>query len=144
MNGMSLYEEAQGCRFPRRQTIEEDLFALHALAPVMVEDLYPLFEEALTDSLANILGENGARALMRLIVGTNFESPDQVYEALDSIFHEGAQILRKAIVVEFSASVHLLLEKAEREAAEFVGQSGEEPHESTLLYQTVLDNSGTP
>lgn len=106
----------------------------------MAVDLYSLFKEAVTDSLANILGENEARALMRLTAGTDFGSPDQVYEALDSIFHEGAQILRKTIVEEFSTGVHLLLEKAEREAALFVGQSGE----STLPYQTILDNSGTP
>jgi hypothetical protein len=140
MNGRSLYEEVWECRSPRRQTIEEDLLALQTLAPVMVEDLHSLFKEAVTDSFANILGENEARALMRLIAGTNFGSPDQVYEALDSILHEGAQILRKAIVEEFSTSVHLLLEKAEREATQFVGQSGE----SMLLYQTTLDNSGTP
>ena len=129
MKGRLLYEEAWERRFPIRQTTEEDLRALQALAPVMVEDLYSLFKEAVTDSLVDVLGENEARVLMRLIVGTNFESPDQVYEALDSIFHGGAQILRKAIVEEFSASVHLLLEKAEREAAQFVGQSGGELHE---------------
>ncbi|MGD0396434.1 MAG: hypothetical protein ABSB26_05950 [Nitrososphaerales archaeon] len=140
MNGKSLYEEVWECRFPRRQTVEEDLLALQALAPVMVEDLYSLFKEAVTDSFVNILGGNEARALMRLIAGTSFGSPDEVYEVLDSIFHEGAQILRKAIVEEFSASVHLLLEKAEREATQFIGQSGE----STPLYQTILDNSGTP
>ena len=87
MKGRLLYEEAWERRFPRRQTTEEDLLALQALAPVMVEDLYSLFKEAVTDSLVDVLGENEARVLMRLIVGTNFESPDQVYEALDSIFH---------------------------------------------------------
>src|SRR5208337_4646317 len=122
--GVTLYEETWERRFPRRQTIEEELFALQAIAPVMVEDLHFLFEEAVTDSLANILGDNGARALMRLIAGTNLGSPDQVYEALDSIFHEGAQVLKRAIVEEFSAKLHLLLEKAERDCSQAMNKNG--------------------
>lgn len=113
-NGMTLYEEVWECRFPRRQTIEEELLALQALAPDMLEDLRSLFKEAVTNSLANILGENEARALVMLIGGTDFGSPSRVYAALDSIFHEGSQILKGAIVEEFRAHVHLLLEKAKR------------------------------
>jgi len=80
----------------------------------MMEDLHSLFNEAMTDSLAAILGEDEARALVMLIAETEFKSPSVVYAALDSILHEGSKILKDAIVEEFRANVHLLLEKAKR------------------------------
>jgi hypothetical protein len=115
----TLYEEVWGCRFPKRQTIEEDLLALQILAPDMAEDLHSLFKEAVTDSFANILGQKEARTLMRLMARTNFESPYMVFGALDSILHGGSQILRDAIVEEFRVNVHLLLEKTERKVTQF-------------------------
>lgn len=114
VKGMTLYEEVWECRFPVKQAMEEELFTLEALAPDMIEDLHPLFKEAVIDSLTSILGENGARAVVVLAAGTNFESPSGVYEALDSIFQEGSQFLRRAIVKEFRTSLHLLLEKVEK------------------------------
>ena len=100
--------------FPRRQTLEEELFTLRALAPDMIEDLPSVFKEAVTDSLTSILGEDKARAFLMLIAETEFASPSIVFGALDSILHEGSQILKDAIVKEFRANVHLLLEKVER------------------------------
>ncbi|MGD0318815.1 MAG: hypothetical protein ABSB56_03870 [Nitrososphaerales archaeon] len=44
MKGDTLYEAVWECRFPRRQTVEEELVALQALAPDMAEDPYFLFE----------------------------------------------------------------------------------------------------
>lgn len=110
----TLYEEVWERRSPKRQTLEEELLTLQVLAPDMIEDLHSLFKEAVTDSLANTLEENEARALVMLIAGTNFESPYQVFAALDSILHEGSHILKDAIFEEFRTSVHLLLEKVER------------------------------
>ena len=94
--------------------MEEELLTLHALAPDMIEDLHPLFKEAVIDSLASILGENGARAVVILTAETDFESPSGVFAALDSIFQEGSQFLRRAIVEKFRANLHLLLEKVEK------------------------------
>lgn len=116
----TLYEEVWGGRFPRRQTVEEDLLALQVLAPDVAEDLPSLFKEAVTDSLARILGQNEARALMRLMARTNFESPYGVFGALDSVLQGGSKILREAIVEEFRVNVHLLLEKTERKVTQFV------------------------
>jgi hypothetical protein len=116
----TLFEEIWECRFPRRQTIEEDLLTLQALAPDMAEDLHSLFKEAVTYSLGNILGENEARVLLRRIAGTDFESPYSVFEALDSILHGSSQILKDAIVEEFRVNVHLLVEKTERKVTRFV------------------------
>ena len=116
----TLYEEIWECRFPKKQTIEEDLLSLQVLAPDMVEDLHSLFKEAVTDSLARILGENEARALTRQIAGTDFESPYNVFRALDSILHEGSRILRDAIVEEFRVNVHMLLEKTERKITQSI------------------------
>ncbi|MGD0396162.1 MAG: hypothetical protein ABSB26_04545 [Nitrososphaerales archaeon] len=109
-----LYEEVWESRFPRRQTIEEELLTLQALAPDTIEDLHPLFKAAVIDSLVSILGESGARAVVILMAGTNFESPSGVYAALDSIFQEGSRFLRRAIVEEFSVNLHLLLERVEK------------------------------
>jgi hypothetical protein len=116
----TLYEEIWECYLPKRQTLEEDLLSLQALAPDMVEDLHSLFKEAVIESLANNLGRNEARALMRLMARTDFENPPEVFEAFDSIFYEGSQILRDAIVEEFRVNVHLLLGKTERRIAQLV------------------------
>jgi hypothetical protein len=93
----------------------------------MIEDLHSLFKEAVTDSFTNILGENEARALVMLIAGTEFESPPVVFAALDSILHEGSRILKDAIVEEFRANVHLLLEKVKR--GSFAGHEQNRSHE---------------
>jgi hypothetical protein len=114
MRRRTLYQEVWECRFPKRQTIEEELLTLQAIAPDMAEDLYSLFEEAVTDSLANILEESGARALVRLMGEANIESPSEVFAILDSIFHEGSSTLKSAITEEFRMNVHLLLKKVER------------------------------
>jgi hypothetical protein len=109
-----MYEEVWESRFPSRQTVEEELLTLQTLAPDTIEDLYHVFEETVIDSLVRILGENGATAAVILMAETNFESPSGVFAALDSIFQEGSQFLRRTIVEEFRASLHLLLEKVEK------------------------------
>jgi hypothetical protein len=114
LKGETLYEEVWECRLPRRQTLEEELLILQALEPDAIEDLHSLFKEAVTDSFTSILGEDEARALVVLMAEIEFESPSVVFAALDSIFHEGSKILRGAIIEEFQASVHLLLEKVKR------------------------------
>ncbi len=110
----TLYEEVWECRFPRRQTIEEDLLALQALAPDRIEDLRVLFKEAVTYSLANLLGDREARSLVRKIEETSFNSPPDLFATLDSLLHEGSKALRAAITEEFRLNVHLLLEKTQR------------------------------
>lgn len=114
VKGRTLYEEVWECRFPRRLTIEEELLSLRELDPHLAEDLHSLFNEAVTDSLANIMEESGARALVRWMGETSFESPTKVYAALDSIFLEGSQVLKTAIAEQFRINVHQLLEKCER------------------------------
>lgn len=101
----------------------------------MIEDLCSLFKEAVTDSLASILGENEARAVVILIAGTNFESPSGVFATLDSIFQEGSQFLRRAIVEEFRANVHLLLEKAKRGL--FAGNEQDRSHERLMGFEAI-------
>jgi hypothetical protein len=127
LKGDTLYEAVWECRFPRRQTVEEELLTLRALAPDMIEDLHSLFKEAVTDSLAKILGEDEARTLVMLIAGTEFESPPVVFAALDSILREGSRILKDAIVEEFRTNVHLLSEKVKR--GSFAGLERNESHE---------------
>jgi hypothetical protein len=114
MKGRTLFEEVWESRFPRRQTVEEELLDLQVLAPNMIEDLHALFKEAVTDSIANILGGNEARALTRLVAETGFENPRLFFEALDSVLHGGSRIFKDAIVEEFRVNVHLLMEKVKR------------------------------
>jgi hypothetical protein len=114
LKGNTLYEAVWECRFPRRQTLEEELLTLHALPPDMIEDLHSLFKEAVTDSLASILGQKEARTLMRRMARTDFENSSKFFEALNSIHHEGSQILKDTIIEEFRANVRLLSEKVKR------------------------------
>jgi hypothetical protein len=117
LKGRTLYEEVWECRFPKKLTIEEVLLSLNVLDPHLAEDIHSLFSEAVADSLANVLEESGARALMRLIGKPDFEGPTEVYEVLDSVLKEGSEVLKTAIVEEFCASLQLLLEKFERNLA---------------------------
>ncbi len=117
MSGRTLFEEVWECRFPRRQTIEEDLLALQTLAPDRIEDLRALFKEAVTYSLARLLGDKEARALVRSTGEASFESPPDMFATLDSRLHEGSQVLKAAITEEFRLNLHLLLEKIERNTA---------------------------
>ena len=119
-----LYEEVWECRFPSKQTIEAELLDLQALAPDLIDDLRSLFKEAVTDSLASILGEDEARALVMQIAKTGFENKSVVFAALDSIFHRrDSQILKDAIVEEFHTNVHLLLEKMKRTRSQAASRS---------------------
>jgi hypothetical protein len=114
VKGRTLYEEIWECRFPKRQTIEEELFDLQALAPDMIEDLRSVFKESVTDSMANLLNEDEARALAKLIAESDFGNPQEVFDALDSILHGGSHVIKDAIVEEFRINVHLMLEKVRR------------------------------
>jgi hypothetical protein len=97
----------------RNRVLEEELRTLQAFIPDITRDILSIFEEAVTDSLWNMLPESEARALLILVGEKGFESPCDVYSALDSILRDGSQILKNAIREEFRASIHLLMEKVE-------------------------------
>lgn len=109
--------ECRRWEWNREQKLEEELRTLQALIPDITKDIHTIFQEAVTDSLWNMLPENEARALSLLIGGNILGSPCDVYSALDSILLGGSQILKDAISEEFCANVHLLMEKVEREFA---------------------------
>jgi hypothetical protein len=106
MTGMAL-SEVQESR--RNSLLDDETQTL--LAPGIFDDLRTIFKEALTDSLARMLDQNEARALMLYLAGTNLE-PDGVFRELDSILGAGSAILKVAIAEEFRANAHLLLKKA--------------------------------
>ena len=101
-------------KWRRGLTLEEELLSLQVLAPDLVEDAQTIFKEAVSDTLANVLTEDEAIALIILLGGVDLGSPREVYEALDSILHRGSGIIKSALAEEFRISVHLLLEKLER------------------------------
>jgi hypothetical protein len=115
VKGKTFYEEVWECRFPKSQTVEEELFDLQALAPDMIEDLRSLFKEAVADPTVKLLGKDEAVALAKLIAETDLGNPPQVFTALDSTLHEGSRIIKDAVVEEFRVKVHQLLEKVRRE-----------------------------
>ncbi len=97
--------------------LERELRALRTLAPDSLDDLRSAFQEAVTDSIANLLEESAARALLRIMGDSDFQSPDEVFGALDTILGDGSLVIEGAIAEEFSGSAHLLLEKAKRHLA---------------------------
>ena len=109
--GRPMSPESRAGSSSRRRTVEEELLTLQALEPKLAEDLPLLFEEAVTDSLMNILGESEGRALVVLIGEANFASPAKVFQVLDAFFQDASSILKDVIAREFHANVHLLLEK---------------------------------
>ena len=98
----------------RRQSMEEDVRTLHALVPDVSEELHSMFESAVATSLARMLPENRAEALRTLVRRSGSMAPYEVYSALESMFHEGSQILVDEIKEEFGVSIHSLLEQVER------------------------------
>ena len=110
----TLYGEVTAGRGYRKVSAEEELLTLWALDVKLADDLCSLFEEAVTDSLAELLGVGGARTMAMLIGAKSFESPRKVSETLDAVFHEGSEILKNAIAEEFRANVHLLCEKMKK------------------------------
>ena len=100
----------------RRMTAHEELLTLWTHDAYVIDDLRSLFEEAATDTLANVLGDAEARALVLMIGTKNFRNPRRLYRALDSIFPDGGEVLKEAVAREFRASVHLLWGKMRRES----------------------------
>jgi hypothetical protein len=110
----TLYGEVTAGHGYRRVSAEEELLTLWALDVNLADDLRSLFEEAVTDSLAEVLGTGGARTMAMLIGAKSFESPRRVSEALDAVFHEGSEVLKRTIAEEFRANLHLLCEKMKK------------------------------
>jgi hypothetical protein len=110
----ALYGEVTPGHGFRRRNLDEELLTLWALDVRLAEDLRSLFEEAATDTLSDILGESGARAVVMQVGAKSFRSPSRLFRALDSVFREGSEVLKVGIAEEFRASVHLLWEKAKR------------------------------
>ncbi|HXW37907.1 MAG TPA: hypothetical protein VEJ36_08425 [Nitrososphaerales archaeon] len=95
-----------------REKLEEDIMDLQALVPTIGEFLPTLFKEAVSDSLYNSFGDDTAKALMIMIGDTCLERPQEVFPQLDSILHDGSEVLKGAIRAEFGAIVHQLLVRA--------------------------------
>lgn len=76
-------------------------------------DLRFMFREAVADSLANLLDEREARAMVSFMGGLSLESPERVYGALDTILQRGSHVLKEAIAEEFHAKVDLLKRRLE-------------------------------
>lgn len=91
-----------------RKSLEEELFDLNAADPDCIGQLPKIFEEAVMDSLTNILGEGEAIALSKVVGESGLGEPDTVYSKLDLFLHEGSGILKGAIQEEFRVKVHEL------------------------------------
>ncbi|MDA4123941.1 MAG: hypothetical protein OK438_00630 [Thaumarchaeota archaeon] len=91
-----------------KESLEEELIALNAVAPDHIEQLPRIFELAVMDSLTNIVGEGEAIALSKLVGKSGLGEPITVYAQLDLLLGEGSGILKGAIQEEFRVKVHEL------------------------------------
>ena len=94
------------------QTLEEEVFTIHSIAPDTVRRIPSLFSESVVDSVTSILGPDSGEALIRSIGDESLLEPSLVYEKLDSVLHDGSEILKAAIREEFRVKVHRLYELA--------------------------------
>ena len=101
----------------RRQSLENDLLTLWTLDIRLSEDIRLILEEAVIDSLAEDLGEAGARTMAKRMGASTFETPLKVSQVLDSVFGEGSEVLKRDIAERFRLGVHLLVEKMKRSYA---------------------------
>ena len=90
------------------QTLEEEILSVNFLAPDVVSQFPSLFSDSVIDSVTNILGENSSEALIRSLGEERLMSPEETYEGLDSVFHNGSEILKAAIREDFRVRVHRL------------------------------------
>lgn len=90
------------------QTLEAEIFTLNSLAPEVVAQLPSLFSDSVIDSVTSILGESSGDALIRRIGEERLMSPEETYESLDSVLHDGSETLKAAIREDFRVRVHRL------------------------------------
>ena len=90
------------------QTLDEEILTVASLAPDMITRLPLLFSDSVVDSVTDILGENSGEALVRSIGEKSLRSPEKTYESLDTLLHNGSEVIKAAIREDFRVRLHRL------------------------------------
>jgi hypothetical protein len=94
---------------PSEQSVEEDIFALNAIAPDLLEHLPHLFEETVRGALGYMLGTNESKGVLGGFRDGELGSREGVFARLASLYGERASPLQKMIDRVFGMRVHDLL-----------------------------------
>ena len=112
--GKEPYEDIWGRNSSRELEIEEEFLSIHGMPAYLASDIHVLFKESVTWGFLKILGKKGAWTLIKVIDDSNFDDPALMFTTLDSIFHSGSEIVKRAIAGEFRCNIGQLIEKAGR------------------------------
>ncbi len=94
---------------PGTQSVEEDLFALNAMAPELLEHVPVLFEETVKDSLTYMLGTKESTGVLSWFRGNELACRQGVFARLLAVYGDKASPLQNMIDRVFGMRVHELV-----------------------------------
>jgi hypothetical protein len=110
MTGPRTYEAADEINDSAgAQSVEEDLFALNALAPELLGGLPALFEETVRESLSYMLGTKESAGVLSWFQGDELKYRYGVYARLLELYGNKASPIQSMIDRVFGLRVHELL-----------------------------------
>jgi len=93
------------------QSVEQDLFALNAIAPDLLEHVPVLFKETVRESLSYMLGTKESKGVLARFRDDELASRPEVFARLVSVYGTRASPLQKMIDRVFGMRVHNLLQQ---------------------------------
>jgi hypothetical protein len=109
MMPLELKNEAIIAGQPEMQSVEQDLFALNAIAPDLLEQVPVIFEATVRESLAYMLGSKESRGVLAWFLDNELASRQWVFARLASLYGDRASTLQNMIDRVFGMRVHDLL-----------------------------------
>jgi len=92
-------------------SVEQDLLALNAIAPDLLEHVPVLFEETVRGSLTYMLGAKESKGVLSWFRGHELASRQEVFARLASVYGDRASPLQRMIDRVFGMRVHELLQQ---------------------------------
>jgi hypothetical protein len=96
---------------PEMQSVEQDLFALNAFAPDLLEHVPAMFEETVRQSLTYMLGSKESKGVLAWFRGSELVSRQWVFARLVSVYGDRASPLQKMIDRVFGIRIHELVQQ---------------------------------
>jgi hypothetical protein len=107
---MTLVElENEPLDMPGMVGVEQDLFTLNAVAPSLLEQLPTIFEDAVRESLAYMLGRIESKCVLASFSPDQLVDRSEVFGRLVSLYNSRASPLQKGIDWAFQKRVHQLV-----------------------------------
>lgn len=94
---------------PEAISVEEDLFALNAMAPDLLENVPILFEETVRESLTYMLGTKESTGVLSWFRGDELACRQGVFARLLAVYGDKASPLQNMIDRVFGMRVHELV-----------------------------------